>query len=113
MTPLKLILGILFVVIYGYTIIVISSYGFDFLSPFLVGLAAFDWAGQFNLDFLTYLILSALWVAWRHRFNAIGLMCGGFALIGGMMFFSVYLLVMVHKSGGENRKLVLGDQDEL
>ena len=31
------------------------------------------WFGQFNLDFMGFLILSAIWVAWRNQFSAAGL----------------------------------------
>jgi hypothetical protein len=34
-----------------------------------------SWSGQFNLDFMTFLGLSAVWVAWRHQFTR-----GGVAL---------------------------------
>ena len=56
----------------GYTIAVIANHGWDLLSVFFGDMAAMGWPGQFNLDFLGFLALSALWVTWRHGFSPTG-----------------------------------------
>jgi hypothetical protein len=53
----------------------------------------YSWFGQFNLDFMFMLSLSALWVSWRHRFSATGLALGVVAFLGGILFLTVYLLI--------------------
>ena len=53
---------------------------------FFGDMAKFTWPGQFNLDFTTFLMLSGLWVAWRHHFSASGLILGAIAVVGGMLF---------------------------
>jgi hypothetical protein len=64
--------------------------------------------GQFNLDFMGMLTLSALWVAWRHRFSKAGLGLGALAFFGGSLFLSIYLLVVSRQSGGDMKELLLG-----
>ncbi|MFN9357108.1 MAG: hypothetical protein ACK6A4_09875, partial [Alphaproteobacteria bacterium] len=50
--------------------------------------------GQFNLDFMGFLILSALWTAWRNGFSALGLILAVVAAFGGMAFLSIYVLIL-------------------
>ncbi|MEM7546536.1 MAG: hypothetical protein AAF367_13445 [Pseudomonadota bacterium] len=47
-------------------------------------LASGNWRGQFNLDFLVYLILSGLWVAWRGGFSGQSIALGFMASVLGM-----------------------------
>ena len=37
---------------------------------------AMTWAGQFNMDFTCFLLLSGLWLAWRHAFSPSGIVLG-------------------------------------
>jgi hypothetical protein len=69
-------------------------------------MAAVGWAGQFNLDFMSMLTLSALWVAWRHRFSAAGLLLGVLAFFGGALFLTAYLLIVSRRAGGVNEVLL-------
>jgi hypothetical protein len=48
------------------------------------------WSGQFNLDFMTFLGLSGIWVAWRHQFTGGAIALGVVAFFGGMMFLAPY-----------------------
>ncbi len=59
------------------------------------------WPGQFNLDFMGFLALSAIWVAWRHQFSAGGLGLAVLAFFGGMLFLSIYLLIHTSRAGGD------------
>ena len=110
MQLLKGVLIILILGIYGYTAGVIGRDGLDFFTPFLTSIFAVNWSGQFNLDFMSYLILSALWVAWRHCFTTRGLVFAGLSAVLGFVFFAPYLLV---QAMGVNtvRELVLGNAD--
>lgn len=75
-----------------YTGLVMLEYGANFWPTYLSGIAGMGWQGQFNLDFSIYLGLSGLWVAWRHRFSAPGVLVGLIASVGGLCFFGPYLL---------------------
>ncbi len=108
---LKGVLIVLIVGIYGYTGVVIARDGMDFFTPFLTNVFAVDWSGQFNLDFMSYLVLSALWVAWRHRFSTRGLVFAGFSAVLGFVFFAPYVLVQTMRVD-DVRALVLGEQAE-
>lgn len=97
-----------FLVLSAYTAIVISNHGWDLLSVFFGDMAAMTWPGQFNLDFTGFLILSALWTAWRHHFSPLGLGLALIAFFGGMGFLTIYLLVSSFQVKGDVRALLLG-----
>jgi len=108
MLPLRLLLSLMLLVVVAYTGVVIARHGADFLPVFVGDMAAMGWAGQFNLDFLCMLLLSALWVAWRHRFSAGGLALAVLAGVGGTPFLCIYLLVESVRQRGDVRALLLG-----
>ena len=86
MTILRPISAAFLIIIAVYTVIAISNDGFDLITPFIGDILALSWSGQFNLDFMMYLILSALWVAWRHDFSGAGIALAAVASVGGMLF---------------------------
>ena len=94
MLILRIFLVIHLAVLTGYTLVVIQSHGMNLLPVFFGDMAAMAWPGQFNLDFLGFLILSALWTAWRNGFSALGLVLAVVAFFGGMAFLSIYLLIL-------------------
>lgn len=94
MLILRIFLVIHLAVLTGYTLIVIQNHGMNLLPVFFGDMAAMAWPGQFNLDFLGFLVLSALWTAWRNGFSALGLVLAVIAFFGGMAFLSVYLLIL-------------------
>jgi len=93
-----------------YTAVVISTHGLGLLPVFFGDMAKLGWAGQFNLDFMFMLAISAVWVAWRHRFSAAGLALGGLAFFGGTMFLTIYLLIAIRQVNGDAHELLLGKQ---
>lgn len=107
-TAFRALLVVMLVVLAGYTAIVISSHGWGLLSVFFGDMAKMTWPGQFNLDFLFMLTLSASWVAWRHRFSTGGLALGVLALFGGALFLTIYLLIVSRQVHGDPRALLLG-----
>jgi hypothetical protein len=109
MGALRLFLAVIFLVIAGYTFVVASNHGVGLLPIFFADMAKMEWPGQFNLDFMCMLSLSALWVAWRHRFSAAGIVLGGAAFFGGAFFLSAYLLVQSIRVGGDVEALLLGE----
>lgn len=108
MTAFRVLLIVLCVILAGYTGVVIANHGMGLLKVFFGDIAAMGWPGQFNLDFLFMLLLSALWVAWRHRYSSAGLLLGLLALFGGSLFLAVYLLVVIGQARGDMKEVLLG-----
>ncbi len=112
MTAFRVLLGVLWAILVGYTGIVIANHGMGLLKVFFGDMAAMGWPGQFNLDFMFMLMLSALWVAWRHRFSIGGLALGLLALFGGSLFLATYLLVLSWMTSGDLKRMLLGARRE-
>lgn len=108
MNGLRLFLVVVLLVLGGYTLVVGSRHGWDLLPIFFGDIAALTWNGQFNMDFLGFLLLSGLWVAWRHHFSAAGMGLGLVAVFGGMLFLAIYLLVALAQVKGDAAALLLG-----
>ena len=106
----RVLLAVMLVVLAGYTAIVVTNHGLNLLSVFFGDIAEMEWPGQFNLDFFGFLLLSALWTAWRHHFSPIGLALGVVALFGGMGFLTVYLLAASYRAKGDVKAVLLGPQ---
>jgi len=109
MTAFRILMATLFIAIAAYTGVTISNHGWNLIPIFFGDMAAMAWPGQFNFDFMCFLLLSALWVSWRHNFSAIGLALGVVASLGGMLFLSAYLFFVAGQADGDARKLLLGD----
>lgn len=99
----------IFVLIAAYTSVVAANHGINLLPVFFRDIAVMAWPGQFNLDFTCMLLLSGLWVSWRHQFSPAGLVLGLLAVFGGALFLSAYLLVASFRSKGDIRALLVGD----
>ncbi|MCB1687850.1 MAG: hypothetical protein KDI33_05170 [Halioglobus sp.] len=110
MNKLRLILAAIFIAISVYTIITISEHGWSLFPVFFGDMAAMGWPGQFNFDFMCFLILSGLCVSWRHHFSVLGLILGLFAFLGGALFLSAYLFINSYKVNGNLNALLLGTQ---
>ena len=110
MNGLRVLLVVIFVALVAYTVVVVANHGMGLLPVFFGDMAKLAWPGQFNLDFMFMLALSALWVAWRHRFSGPGLALSVCAFFGGALFLSVYLFVLSLRAGGDGRVLLLGDR---
>lgn len=94
MFALRLFLVSFLIALSVYTAVVIANHGWDLYTVFFGDIVRMGWPGQFNFDFMGFLTLSALWVAWRNRFSALGIALAVIALLGGMMFLTVYLLIL-------------------
>ena len=110
MNKLRLILAAIFIAISVYTIITISEHGWSLFPVFFGDMAAMGWPGQFNFDFMCFLILSGLRVSWRHHCSVLGLILGLFAFLGGALFLSAYLFINSYKVNGNLNALLLGTQ---
>lgn len=104
----QLLLAALWLVLATYTGIVIARHGIDLLPIFFGDVARVAWPGQFNLDFLCFLVLSALWTAWRSGFSAGGLALALVAFFGGAGFLLPYLLWLTLAERGDMRRVLLG-----
>jgi hypothetical protein len=105
---LRILLVVIFVVIATYTAFVVADHGMNLFAVFFGDMARLGWPGQFNLDFMCMLILSGLWVAWRHEFSGPGLALAVLASLGGATFLSVYLFVVTGQAKGDMRVVLLG-----
>lgn len=105
---MKPLLTIMFITVTVYTIAVANLHGYNLFSIFFSNIMQLSWNGQFNLDFTMYLLLGALFVAWRNKFSPVALMLSLVAFVGGIMFLAPYLLVLYYKHNGNTKKVLLG-----
>ena len=109
MTLFRLFLGAMLAVIAIYTVAVVAQHGLNLFAVFFGDIGALGWPGQFNLDFLGMLMLSALWTAWRNEFTPKGLLLGVLALLFGAPFLTIYLLVLSVQTRGNLKAMLLGE----
>lgn len=108
MTAFRLGLVAFWLVLLIYTGIVIANHGMTLFPVFFGDMAAMAWPGQFNLDFMGFLLLSGLWTAWRNGFSGVGCLLGIVAIFGGIGFLAPYLLYLTYQTKGDVRALLLG-----
>ncbi len=109
MKAFRIFLAMIFICISGYTGIVAANHGLGLLGVFFGDIANMGWPGQFNVDFMSYLALSALWLAWRHHFSPAGIALGVMGFFGGALFLSVYLFIASHHAKGDIIELLIGN----
>lgn len=93
MIALRLLLAAMLLLNVVYTADVIANHGWNLIPEFFGAIAARTWAGQFNVDFSCFLVLSGLYLAWRHRFTPAGLALGVLGYLGGTPVLGTYLLI--------------------
>jgi len=108
MGTFRALLVTIFAVVVVYTAVVIANHGLGLLPIFFGDIARMEWPGQFNLDFLGFLTLSGVWLAWRHEFSAAGLALGVGGLLLGVPFLTGYLFVASRRADGDWVALFLG-----
>ncbi len=108
MNPFRMLLIAMFTAVALYTGVTIAAHGPDLLPVFFGDIGKFAWPGQFDLDFMGMLALSAIWVAWRHQFSVAGLGLGALAFFGGTGFLSAYLLFVSLRANGRMSEILLG-----
>ncbi len=107
-TGFRILLAGMLAILAIYTAIVVADHGLGLVPVFFGDIAKMGWPGQFNLDFLGFLILAALWTAWRRDFSPSGVALGALALVGGMSFLTVYLLIVSYRTKGDVKIMLLG-----
>ena len=95
-------------VLVAYTVAVISRHGMGLIPIFFGDIARTGWPGQFNLDFMCFLSLSAFWTAWRGGFAPASLALAVVAFFGGAGFLLPYLLILTLRARGDMRSVLLG-----
>ena len=108
MIAFRVLLASIVGIVLVYTGLVGATQGWSFMPVFFQDIIAMTWPGQFNLDFSCLLILSGLWLAWRHQFSALGLGLGVLALMGGSPLLCTYLLIASIHAKGDMKVLLLG-----
>lgn len=108
MSHLRLFVLFIALVMIAYTIVAIRQDGLDFMTPYLIGVISLDWQGHINTDFTFYLLMSALWIAWREGFSPMAFALAGMIGLMGMVLFAPYLLRAIAQSGGNPQRLLLG-----
>jgi hypothetical protein len=108
MTAFRGLLILIIAVLGTYTAMVGFNHGWSLFPVFFGDLAAMTWAGQFNADFTGFLLLSGLWLSWRHHFSPGGLALGIAGFFGGMMLLAPNLVYATFKEDGDIRAVLLG-----
>lgn len=110
MVAFRVLLVVIFAAICGYTLVVIANHGTGLFEVFFGDIALMGWPGQFNFDFMGFLVLSGLWLAWRHHFSPAGLALGVLGFFGGAPVLTAYLFITSFYANGDIRELLLGRQ---
>ncbi|MCR9279208.1 MAG: hypothetical protein NXH85_14685 [Pseudomonadaceae bacterium] len=110
MQAFRTLLVVIFATIAIYTVFVVAEHGMGLLPVFFGDILKMGWPGQFNLDFLGFLMLSGFWLAWRNHFTPAGLALGVGGFFLGAPFLTAYLLFVSFRCGGDVREMLLGAQ---
>jgi hypothetical protein len=110
MTGFRLLLATLLTAVVVYTLFVIPDHGINLFPAFFGDIMKMGWPGQFNVDFMGFLVLSGFWLAWRHQFSPAGLALGVLGFFGGIPVLTTYLLIASSKTGGDVAALLLGPE---
>ena len=110
MNAFRALLVAIFATIVVYTLPVIANHGMSLFPVFFGDIAKMEWPGQFNLDFMGFLLLSGFWLAWRNHFSPLGLALGVGGLFLGAPFLTAYLLVTSFAVDGDVAALLLGPE---
>ncbi len=107
---LKVLLVAQAILVLGYTVFAFKNEGANLLGIFLTNIQSFNWNGQFNLDFSSYLTLSGLWIMWRNKFNSFSIVLGVFAAVAGIIVFAPYLFYLLTKEKGDLKSVLIGNR---
>lgn len=108
MTLFRIFLAAILLILVVYTLQVGVAHGWNLVPPFFAEIQAMSWQGQFNLDFMGFLLMSALWCAWRNDFSLAGFGLAILGATGGIIFLATYLIYLSLKTGGDIKAILLG-----
>ncbi len=110
MNAFRILLLVILLTIGIYTVPVAIEHGINLFPYFFGDIAKMGWPGQFNLDFLGFLVLSAVWTAWRNQYSGAGLGLGVLAFFFGAPFLTSYLLYLSFATDGDVKMMLMGDR---
>ena len=110
MTGFRILLSTLLAIVVAYTVVVIANHGMGLVPIFFGAMAEMTWQGQFNLDFMFMLSLSALWVLWRNEFRGVAIPLGLLAFFFGAPFLTAYFLYLSFREDGNVPRMLLGNR---
>ena len=110
MNGLRIFLTCILAAVVLYTIPVVLEHGINLFPYFFGDILEMGWAGQFNLDFLGFLMMSALWTAWRNQFSSSGLGLGALAFFFGAPFLTAYMLYLSFSTNGNIQEMLIGSE---
>ena len=113
MILLRVLLAVMVIVVSAYTFFTLQIDGLALFEIAAGDLAAMGWRGQFVLDFVCYLLLSFIWIAWRHEFSLAGIVFGLLASQLGIIFFASYVIVVSLQCQGDMKQILLGERRAL
>lgn len=108
MALFRIFLVAIIAIVGTYTLFVVAHHGLGLLPIFFGDIMTMGWPGQFNMDFLAFLSLGALWLMWRHHFSALGILLGVSIFVGGAPYLCAYLLVTSFQAKGDVKEILLG-----
>lgn len=108
MNIFRIFLVIVILAILSYTAVVGMKHGWNLIQVFFGEMLAMTWSGQFNLDFMCFLLLSGLWTSWRNSFTPKGFILGAVAVFFGIMFLAPYLLLLSFNEKGDAKAILVG-----
>ncbi len=109
MKPFTFVLMVLWSALVFYTGNVIAKDGWNLFSAFFGDMAEWTWPGQFNLDFMMMLFLSASWTLWRNGPTPRGAVLAILAFFGGAGFLLPYITYLSWKHDGDVAAVLIGN----
>ena len=107
----RLFLAFIIATLALYTFPVVLEFGIIVLLPNFFGeIGKMNWQGQFNLDFLMFLLMSGFWIAWRNNFTPKGITLGVGGVFLGAPYLAAYLLYLSFQFGGDVEKVLVGER---
>ena len=110
MPAFRILLAMMIAGLLAYTGSVVMNHGLAFLPVFFGDILRMEWPGQFNVDFSCLLLLSGLWLAWRHHYSPAGLVLGVLGIFGGTAVLAPYLLIASFTATGGMKEILLGSR---
>lgn len=104
----KVFLAIAWIALLYVAINAFGSEGMRAAEIFFGDMQTSSWRSMFNVELLGHLSLVALWVAWREKFSASGIVFGLLCVLVGGLFSFVYVLALSVHNKGDTRQLLLG-----
>jgi len=108
MKCLRLFLLLSTVAIYLLTIIAVKNYGFNWPAVALNDILSLNWRAQFDIDFIVYLVIFAIWVVWREGGATKAYLLGALSIFLGGMFGFPYIIYASYIARGNPKALLLG-----